>query len=232
MNFLKQWSHDFFHLVFPHNCAGCGSDILDEKHQLCLHCISELPVTNFFGQPGNPVEVNFYGRIPVRHAAAGYFFTKESLLQHLIVQLKYRNNKDIGVYLGQFLGHMLVKSGQFDDVDALVPLPLNPKRERKRGYNQATALCDGIASVWNKPVIDRVVIRKVYTETQTQKSRISRWENMDGVFAVRDPAALQGKHLLLIDDVVTTGATFEACGSEMLKVAGTTLSIGALAYTL
>lgn len=228
---LKQWSADFLHLLFPHICTGCGSDVLDQQQQLCLRCLSELPVTNFFVQPGNPVEANFYGRLRLRHAAAGYFFTKDSLIQHLIIQLKYRGNKDIGFYLGQLIGSMIAKSNAFDDINALVPLPLNPRRERKRGYNQATALCNGIASVWNRPVIDKVVIRKVYTETQTQRGRVSRWENMDGVFAITDAAALQGQHLLLVDDVITTGATFEACGAEILKLPGTTLSIAALAYT-
>lgn len=232
MNLLKEWSSDFLHLIFPHNCTGCGSDILDEQQQLCLHCLSNLPVTNFFNQPGNPVETNFYGRLPLRNAAAGYFFTKESLLQHLIVQLKYRGNKDIGFYLGQLLGTFIAKSDRFSDVDVLVPLPLNPKREKRRGYNQATALCNGMAATWKRPVAENVVVRKVYTETQTHMGRINRWQNMDGVFDVTNPSALAGKHILLVDDVVTTGATLEACGSEILKIPGTTLSIATLAYTL
>jgi ComF family protein len=146
--------------------------------------------------------------------------------------MKYRNNKDIGVYMGKLLGRMLEQSERFSEVDIIVPLPLNPKREKKRGYNQATALCNGISEIWNKPVVEKVVIRKVFTETQTHKGRISRWQNMDGVFKVANPSAIQGKHILLIDDVVTTGATLEACGNEILKVPGTTLSIATLAYTI
>ena len=118
------------------------------------------------------------------------------------------------------------------EVDILIPLPLNPKKEKKRGYNQATQICKGINKVWKKPIIDNNVVRKVFTETQTHKGRISRWENMDGVFEITDPAALQGKHILLVDDVITTGATLEACGSEILKIPGTTLSIATLAYTI
>jgi ComF family protein len=229
---LKSSLNDFLHLFFPHICTGCGSDVIDDKEQLCLKCFSELPSTDFFNHPDNPVEQTFYGRLAVRNAAAGYFFTKESLLQHLLIQLKYRNNKDIGFYLGKLLGRMLLESDRFSEVDALIPLPLNPKREKKRGYNQATALCDGISEVWNKPVIEKVVVRKVFTETQTHKGRISRWQNMDGVFEVTDAASIQGKHLLLVDDVITTGATLEACGNEILKVPGTTLSIATLAYTI
>lgn len=229
---MKSLLSDFSHLFFPHVCIGCGSDILDDKHQLCLRCISELPVTNFFSQPGNPVEKTFYGRMQVRNGGSGYFFTKDSLLQTLIYELKYKGNKDIGNYLGQLLGKFLVYNNRFEDVDVLVPLPLNPKREKKRGYNQAAALCAGIATVWKKPIIDKAVVRKVYTETQTRRGRITRWENMEGVFAVADDSALKNKHILLVDDVITTGASLEACGSEILKVAGTTLSIATLAYTV
>jgi ComF family protein len=229
---LKSSLHNLLHLFFPHVCAGCGSDILDDKHELCLRCLSNLPVTNFFSQRGNPVEQMFYGRLPLRTGAAGYFFTKDSLIQILLHQLKYKGNKEIGFYLGRVLGQFLLKSDDFADVDAMIPLPLNPRRERKRGYNQATALCNGIASVWNKPVIERGVIRKVYTETQTKRGRINRWENMEGVFSVPDASVLQNQHLLLVDDVVTTGASLEACGSEILTVPGTTLSIATLACTL
>ncbi len=222
---------DFVHLFFPHICTACATDILDTHHQLCLRCLSELPVTNFFSQPGNPVEKIFYGRTQIENGGAGYFFTKDSLLETLIYELKYKGNKDIGFYLGQLLAKFLSNS-RFNEAEVLVPLPLNAKREKKRGYNQATALCNGIASVWKKPVIDKAVVRKVYTETQTRRGRITRWENMDGVFAVADAAALANKHILLVDDVITTGASLEACGSEILKVSNTALSIATLAYTV
>ncbi len=232
MQTIQSSFNDLLHLFFPHICAGCGTDVLDQQQMLCLHCLNNLPSTKFFDQPNNPVEQVFYGRIPVENAAAGYFFTKESLLQNLVIQLKYRGNKEIGFYLGRLIGNFLINSSRFSNVDVLVPLPLNPRREKKRGYNQATALCNGISAAWNKPVIDNNVIRKVYTETQTHKSRISRWENMDGIFAVNNAAELENKHILLVDDVVTTGSTLEACGSEILKINGTNLSIATLAYTL
>ena len=229
---LQSSLNDLLHLFFPHTCVGCGSDVLDQQQLLCLRCLNELPATNFFDQPGNPVEQVFYGRIPVQNAGAGYFFTKDSLIKNIIAQLKYRGNREIGVYLGKLIGNLLQNSPRFAGVDVLVPLPLNPRREKKRGYNQATAICNGIASVWNKPVSENNAIRKVYTETQTHKNRVSRWQNMDGIFAINDPSLLQNKHVLLVDDVVTTGATLEACGSEILKISGTTLSIATLAYTI
>jgi len=224
--------NSLIHLFFPHVCTGCGSDIVNSKHQLCLKCLSELPVTNFFSQMANPVEKKFYGRLRVKNGGAGYFFTKDSLLETLIYELKYKGNKDIGFYLGQLLAKFLTNNNAFDDIDMLVPLPLNPRRQKKRGYNQATALCNGIASVWKRPVVENAVIRKVNTETQTHRGRITRWENMDGVFAIAEPSLIRGKHILLVDDVITTGASLEACGSEILKVPGTSLSIATLAYTV
>ncbi len=224
--------NNLVHLFFPHVCTGCGSDIINNKHQLCLKCLSELPVTNFFSQRVNPVEKKFYGRIPVRNAGSGYFFTKDSLLETLIYEMKYKGNKDIGFYLGQLLAKFLANNDAFADIDMLVPLPLNPKRQKKRGYNQATALCNGIASVWKRPVVENAVIRKVNTETQTHRGRITRWENMDGVFAIAEPSLIRDKHILLADDVITTGASLEACGSEILKVPGTSLSIATLAFTV
>jgi ComF family protein len=223
---------DFLHLFFPHVCIGCGTDILQNQHQLCLKCLSEMPETNFFSQPGNPVEKKFYGRLPIAYGGSGYFFTKDSLLQRLIYELKYRGNKEIGFYLGQLLAKFLSNNTLYDQVDVLVPLPLNARRQKKRGYNQSAALCNGIASVWKKPVNDSAVVRKINTETQTHRGRITRWENMEGVFAVTDPSAICGKHVLLVDDVITTGASLEACGSEILKTPGTTLSIATLAYTI
>jgi ComF family protein len=223
--------NDFLHLFFPHVCAGCGSDIVSKDHQLCLRCISELPFTNFFEQPANPVEKKFYGRLNISNAASGYFFTKDSLIEALIYELKYKGNKAIGRYMGERLGNLLLNS-RFSNVDLILPLPLNARRLKKRGFNQAAVLAEGIASVWPKPIITGAVIRKVNTETQTHRGRITRWENMDGVFTVAEPSQIQNKHVLLVDDVVTTGASLEACGAEILKVEGTTLSIATLAYTI
>ncbi|MCW3115430.1 MAG: ComF family protein [Segetibacter sp.] len=222
---------DFIHLFFPHVCAGCGTDVLNINHQLCLRCIADLPFTNFFDQPGNPVEKKFYGRMDVEHAGSGYFFTKDSLIESLIYELKYKGNKSIGFYMGEMLGHLLINE-RFNDVDIIVPLPLNAMRLKKRGYNQANILSEGIGLVWSRPIITTAVIRKVNTETQTHRGRITRWENMDGVFEVANASELEDKHVLLVDDVVTTGASLEACGAEILKIPGTKLSIATLAYTI
>lgn len=232
MALVQSTVNDLIHLFFPHVCVGCGSDVLSVNHQLCLKCISKLPATNFFNQTPNPVEKIFYGRIDVAAAASGYFFTKDSLIASLIYELKYKGNKAVGWYMGEKLGYLIAGSKRFSGIDIIIPLPLNARRLQKRGYNQSVVLCEGITSVWSKPVVAGAVVRKVNTETQTHRGRVTRWENMDGVFAVEQPEAIKNKHILLVDDVVTTGASLEACGSEILKAPGTKLSIATLAYTI
>jgi ComF family protein len=217
------------HLAFPHVCKGCGSDILDIENEICLRCISALPETNFHLHPDNPMEKLFWGRIPLHGAAALYYFTKESLMQHLVHQLKYRSQKQLGIYMGKLAGHALTR--RFNDIDALIPLPLFPSKERKRGYNQSRLLCEGISMVLEKPVLDKVVIRTTHTESQTKKNRIERWQNMEGKFELKDAAGIAGKHVLLIDDVVTTGATLEACARELLKAENVQLSIATLCFS-
>ncbi|MEO5683480.1 MAG: phosphoribosyltransferase family protein [Chitinophagaceae bacterium] len=199
---------------------------------LCLQCMNSLPLTNFHFHAGNPVEKHFWGRIPVAGATSLCHFTTGSLIQHLLHQLKYKGNKEAGYFLGRMMGQSLQAAGRFRQMDALVPLPLFAARQKKRGFNQAAVLCDGIAGILQLPVIDDAVIRLSATETQTHKNRIERWENMEGKFELINPAAIAGKHLLLVDDVVTTGATLEACGHELLKANGVKLSIATLAYTV
>ena len=228
---FKSGIKDLLHVFFPHVCTGCGSDIIDSTNMLCLRCLAELPLTNFAEQPGNPVEQKFYGRMPVRHATSSYYFAKNSIIENLVYQLKYRGNKDIGFYLGKLMGEHLSQSPRFQSIDAIIPLPLNKRREKMRGYNQAAFIANGISAEWDKPVWEKEVIRKVYTETQTKRDRISRWENMKNAFGIANSDKLRAKHLLLVDDVITTGASLEACGMEMLKVEGVTISVAALAFT-
>lgn len=192
-----------------------------------MRCVEAMPETNFELHTGNPVEKLFWGRMPLTAGTAQFYFTKESLMQHLMHQFKYKGNKELGLQLGRLMGEQLVKSGNYI-VDALVPLPLFPAKEKRRGYNQATILCEGMNEVMNIPVLEKVVTRPAHTETQTKKGRIERWKNVEGKFVVADPAAIQGKHLLLVDDVVTTGATLESCGLALLNAGDIKLSIAAL----
>ena len=227
MILLKETTNSVLHLLFPHICTGCGNDILNEKNVLCMRCIEAMPETNFEIHAGNPVEKIFWGRLLLIGATAQFYFTKESLMQHLMHQFKYKSNKDLGLQLGRMMGEQLLRSGRFE-VDALVPLPLFPARERKRGYNQATVLCEGMAEVMNVRVLDKAITRPQHTETQTKKGRIERWKNIEGKFILSRPDAICNKHILLVDDVVTTGATLEACGNELLQAENVKLSIATL----
>ena len=218
-------------LFFPKLCTGCGNDLFGKEEALCMSCFDKLPATNFHLHSANPVEKIFWGRVPLVSAASYLYFTKDSLLQRLLHAFKYKNNKEIGSHLGRCMGKTFLQSNRFSHLDALIPLPLHPKKERRRGYNQATVLCDGLGEAMQVPVLKNVVIRPTATQTQTHKNRIHRWENIEGKFLLIDPGAIANKHVLLVDDVVTTGATLESCGTELLYAEGLRLSIATLAYT-
>ncbi len=225
---LKNIFSDFKHLFYPHICSGCGSDILADDNMLCAKCFVNLPSTLYAQYPNNPIEKIFTGRMKIEAAFAEFYFAKESLIQHLVHQLKYKGNKEIGVYLGEMMGRSLQKSNRFNNIDALIPLPLYPDKERKRGYNQAAVICEGMSQAINIPVYKDVLIRRRFTETQTKKHRTERWDNVEGSFAIKNEEKIKGKHLLLVDDVITTGATLEASGSRLLIIEDVKLSIATL----
>lgn len=226
---LGEIKNSLLHLVFPGVCTGCGTDLVSDDAVLCLKCINNLPETNFERYANNPVEKKFWGRLPLISASAQFYFTRESLMQHLMHQFKYRGNKDLGFQLGRMMGENLQRSGRFM-VDALIPLPLFASREKRRGFNQATILCEGMSEVMRVPVLTEVINRSQYTDTQTRKGRIERWLNMEGKFILNNSEAICGKHVMLVDDVVTTGATLEACGIELLKAGDVLISIATLCY--
>ena len=222
----------FFRLFFPRLCKGCGSDAVGRDQLLCLSCLDRLPFTRFHFHANNPVEKIFWGRLPLLHATAHLFFTKGSVLQHLLHQLKYKGQRDIGRYFGRSMGEAFQASARFCSIEGLVPLPLFAAREHRRGYNQAAIICEGISEVMKVPVMRDVVSRTVATASQTHKTRMERWENMNGKFFLRQADSIAHKHILLVDDVVTTGATLEACGKELVQAEGIRLSIATLAYAL
>ena len=227
---LKNIVNSTLHLFYPHVCTGCGSDLLQEDNLLCLKCIHNLPHTNFAELANNQIEKYFWGRISLSAAYSQFYFSKEFLIQHLIHQLKYKGDTKIGFYLGEIMGKTLLNSSRFSSVEALIPLPLYADKEHKRGYNQAAVICNGMSAVMGIPVLNGAVIRQHATETQTRKHRTERWENVKSSFKVAKPGQLSGKHLLLVDDVVTTGATLEACGNAILQTENVKLSIATLAY--
>jgi ComF family protein len=228
MSTLQSIFSDTVHLFYPQICNGCGSDLLSDNQLLCLLCINQLPHTNFAQHANNPLEKIFWGRIPLTSAHSEFYFAKETLIQELIHQLKYKGNQDIGYFLGQLMGNNLLNSNRFKNIDFLIPLPLFPEKERKRGFNQATVICNGISAQMNIPVMKDNVIRRRFTETQTKKHRTERWENVADSFQVKDHTLLSDKNILLVDDVVTTGATLEACGLAIAQSANVKLSVATL----
>jgi len=192
----------------------------------------QLPVTGYFGYEDNPVQQRFAGRLSVQHTGSTFHFTTKSVIQNIVFALKYRGNKEAGIFLGKQTGTALLQTAWYKEIDVIVPLPLNKRRLQQRGYNQAALIANGIADVIRKPVMDNVAMRKVYTETQTHKDRISRWQSMQYVFTIHNAEALHNKHVLLVDDIITTGATLEACGQHITALPGTKLSIATAACTV
>jgi ComF family protein len=223
---------DFSRLLFPHFCIACGCDLKDRDSILCYRCQLDLPFTNFFSLPNNPVEKSFYGRLNLQAAGASFYFTKDSLIQFLLSELKYKQNVSVGFYLGRLMGYQLKMSERFSSIDLLIPMPLHPKKQKSRGYNQATIICKGIQSIWNKPIVENAIIRNVFSNSQTLQDRIHRWENMAGIFALKNRSQINQKHLLLVDDVTTTGASLEALGLVLGAEKGVKLSIATAAYTI
>jgi ComF family protein len=229
---LTSWIDPIFWLYFPKNCPACGRPLRLFGANICGRCSQNLPETHFFEAPGNPIEKIFYGRLPMSAGAAAWYFHKNSALQALLFQLKYKSNEDVGLFIGKQMGALLAASERFATIDALVPVPLHPQALSKRGYNQAALICEGISQVWHKPVLRSAIARTKHTNTQTKQSRAVRWDNMENAFSIKDPTSIMGKHLLLIDDVITTGATIEACGKTLLSVKDVQLSVAAAAYPL
>ncbi len=220
---------DIARFLYPHSCIGCGYDLFDQKHFLCLRCLKALPYTGFEKAVINYTSGLFTGRLPLEKGASWLFFGKDGLTQKLVHQLKYRGNTALGEYLGFMMGNQLQDVRWFNGIDILVPLPLNKKKFRIRGYNQSEVLCRGLHKATGLPVEEVAVMRTIYTQTQTHKSRLQRWSNVEHVFDLQNSHTLEHKHVLLIDDVITTGATMDACGQVLLQVPGLKLSILSLA---
>lgn len=232
LNFLKAYANAFVHLFFPHICLQCGSDDLLMHYPLCEKCINTLPSTDFFKMKDNPVEKIFWGRVHIESAGAALFFTKESLVQTLIFELKYKHNKKAGILLGRIMGIALSESGRFEDIEGLIPIPITIQKQRKRSFNQAEIICQGIVQVWPKKIISTLLLKSKQTVTQTKKDRIERASNNSAVFHLSNESSISNKHLLLVDDVITTGTTLEAAYCCLINANPSKISIATAAYTL
>ncbi len=217
-------------LVYPKLCIVCESTLYGNEELICTHCRHSLPETNFHKSPGNPVEQLFWGRLPIAHATALLYFDKGSSYRQLIHQLKYQGRKDAGQYLGRLLGSALTNS-TFAPIDCILPIPLHKAKIRRRGFNQSQVIAEGIAEVLGIKVLRDVLHRKIYTQTQTRRKRYDRWKNVEGIFECYRPEKIENKHVLLVDDVITTGSTMEAAGTALCEGNNLKLSVASAAFS-
>lgn len=230
MKLQAGYLYDFVSLIFPDLCQACRVNLVNGEELLCTDCRYNLPFTNFHQKPDNIVAQQFWGRINVEAAYALCYFIKGGKMQHLMHQFKYKGVQKIGHLLGNIAGDQLVQNPLFNSIDIIIPVPLHKSRQKQRGYNQSTCFAEGISEKLNKPVVVNNLVRERATATQTQRTRFLRFENMQEVFRVIDAQHLKNKHVLLVDDIITTGSTLEACGAELLKIQGLKLSIATIAY--
>jgi len=210
-------------------CYACNDFQIDNEEILCMKCLQQLPFTSFESILDNPTEKLFWGRLETKFACSIFYFEKENIIQQVIHQIKYKNEKQLGIFMGRLMGTKLISMPELHQIDYMIPMPLHPKKEKKRGYNQATLLCKGIKETCQLDYDENVITRIKQTQTQTQKSRIERWQNVEEVFCVPSPEKIINKNILLIDDVITTGASTESCGRILLEHGASSISICGLA---
>lgn len=223
--------NNIINLFYPRTCASCGKILMHSEETICLPCRYLLPKTYYEKNHDNPLAQMFWGQIDFHAVTSEYFFSKTGKVQHLLHQLKYKGNKDAGFFLGQQLGNSIKNATLFQGIDYLVPIPLHPKKEHMRGYNQSYVIAQGVEDKTNIPIIKDCLYRNVFTSTQTKKNREERWENVKGIFDVKDWRVFENKHILLIDDVLTTGATLKAAGGILQKIPNIKISAATIACT-
>ena len=220
---VKYWN-DFVYLFYPEVCAACNTSLIEGEKHICLQCEYDLPKTDFHLHRDNTIEKHLTGRIEFEKAAANYFFTDKSKVQHLIHSIKYKGNKGLAIYTGKQYGFELKESGFTKGIDVILPVPLHASKLKQRGFNQAELFAKGLEESTGIPINNNVLKRLIATPTQTKKSRTQRWENVETIFAITDTQTLENKHILLVDDVITTGSTLEACAMQVLKCKGSKVS--------
>jgi ComF family protein len=232
MNYLYDLLEDFLSLLFPRLCYACGDHLMRNEKLICTGCHVMIPRTSYHLEPDNPVAQVFWGRCQIQKAAAFSYYNKGSRVRHLIHNLKYKGIKEIGIELGSIYGPILERSGFTAGIDLIIPVPLHPSKEKLRGFNQSELISQGIAQSTGLPVTCSALSRIAMSSTQTRRSRYDRWTNVEGIFKVVDPDQIAGRHVLLVDDVITTGSTIESCVNELLKTEGVTVSVVAIAAAI
>ena len=219
---------EFSHLFFPAVCMVCGETLIQSEECICLRCVYKLPRTHNFKYPDNAAEQLMAGRIPFERIASFCVYAKKGMLPPLIHQLKYHQHKEVGVLLGRIFGEDLLGSDFLKPIDVIVPVPLHPKKERIRGFNQAEMIARGLSEATSLPLLPGILIRAVFNPTQTKRTKTQRWENVKHIFRVNDLDSFADKHLLLVDDVITTGSTIEACGVALQQCHHLKISVATL----
>lgn len=229
---VTEYVNDFYRLFYPKICGGCDVPLTKGEEHLCLHCRLELPFTSFETFNGNPVEKIFHGRVNLEFATSLLFFSKGERVQNIMHNIKYNEQKELAVYIGRIFGERLQNNLYLKDVTTIIPVPLHPQKQHLRGYNQSELFAEGMNEVLNTKLMTNIISRDINTETQTRKNRTERWENVEKAFVIKSPKLLQHQHILLVDDVLTTGATLEACAQVLLQSSDCKVSIAAIAFAV
>jgi ComF family protein len=229
---IKTYYQSFISLFYPNLCLVCNRSVPFIDRRICLKCEDQLPLTNFHLDEDNPIFEKFAGRINLEQAAALFYFFKAGNVQTLIHDLKYHNKAEIGIQLGKMYGSILKEDGYFKTVDFILPVPLHPKKEKQRGYNQSDMFAQGLSTTLGKPWRKDILRRTEYTNSQTKKNIIDRFENVKYAFEIAKPDLIQNKHILIVDDVMTTGATMEVCAINCLEAADCRVSFATIGFAV
>ena len=226
---IKDIGDDFLSLFFPRLCIGCGGHLVRGEKVLCTECLLSMARTDFHLRRDNALEQAFWGRCMIERAAAFSVYNRGSRIRKLVHALKYRGRKEIGKMLGELYGATLAENGFMNGIDIIVPVPLHPARQKKRGYNQSEYIAAGLSEATRVTAKNNIIRRVEQTDSQTRRGRYERWENVKGLFFVPDPQEITGRHILVVDDVITTGSTMEACVNALHEAGDVKVSIVALA---
>lgn len=218
-------------LFYPRICAGCESFLLQDEKVICTRCRHEIPLTNHLVIPNNEAFMKFYGKIPVEFAVAHFYFHKKGVVQEMIHKLKYKGHEEIGEAIGVWLAEELKNFEPLHDVSCIIPVPLHPKKLRERGYNQVTSFGKALSEKLKIPYEENVLIRNLYTKTQTKKNLLGRIELAKNLFDISNDISLNGNHIVLVDDVITTGSTLEKCCAALLKIPNVKVSVICMAMS-